>query len=113
WVKMGHEGVIACLNAGCNDLGGTLMNESITRAAGAAHGQETTPEEMHVLIHAADRTPRQRTTTYAAASAERIAAGLGAPELAQIVNTPLRKRQGGKANLVRNGDGRIGIVNLG
>ena len=52
WVKMGHEGVMACLNAGCNDLGGTLMNESITRAAGAAHGQETSPEEMHAMIHA-------------------------------------------------------------
>jgi FO synthase len=113
WVKMGHEGVIACLNAGCNDLGGTLMNESITRAAGAAHGQETTPEEMHALIYAANRTPRQRTTTYADASAERIAAGLGAPELAQIVNTPVRKREGGKAKFVRNGDGRIGLVNLG
>jgi len=113
WVKMGHEGVIACLNAGCNDLGGTLMNESITRAAGAAHGQETSPEEMHAMIRSANRTPRQRTTAYADASPERIAAGLGAPELAQIVNTPLRKRRGGKANFVRNGDGRIGAVNLG
>ena len=38
WVKMGHKGVNACLNAGCNDLGGTLMNESISRAAGTTHG---------------------------------------------------------------------------
>ena len=40
WVKMGHDGALACLSAGANDLGGTLMNESITRAAGAEHGQE-------------------------------------------------------------------------
>ncbi len=101
WVKMGHDGVIACLNAGCNDLGGTLMNESITRAAGAAHGQETSPEEMHTMIKAAQRRPHQRTTLYADASQERVAAGLGAPDLAEIVNTPPRKRQG-HANLIRN-----------
>jgi FO synthase len=112
WVKMGHEGVMACLNAGCNDLGGTLMNESITRAAGAAHGQETSPEEMHAMIHAAQRTPRQRTTLYQDASPERIAAGLGAGDLADIVNTPLRKRQG-RANLVRNETGGIPLVKLG
>jgi FO synthase len=112
WVKMGHQGVIACLNAGCNDLGGTLMNESITRAAGAAFGQETSPEEMHELIATAQRTPRQRTTAYQDASPDRIAAGLGAKELSEIVNTPLRKRHG-KATLIRNGtDGPIGVVNL-
>ena len=111
WVKMGHEGVVACLNAGCNDLGGTLMNESITRAAGAAHGQETSPEEMHAMIAAAQRRPRQRTTTYQDASPERIAAGLGAGDLIEIVNTPLRKRQG-RATLIRNGD-RDPIVKLG
>ena len=112
WVKMGHEGVIACLNAGCNDLGGTLMNESITRAAGAAHGQETSPEEMHAMIHAAQRQPRQRTTLYEDTSAERIAAGLGAGELTEIVNTPLRKRQG-RAVLVRNDAATIPIVKAG
>ena len=64
WVKMGPQGVKACLNAGVNDLGGTLMNESISRAAGAAHGQEMTPAAMHALIREAGRTPRQRTTLY-------------------------------------------------
>ncbi len=108
WVKMGHDGVIACLNAGCNDLGGTLMNESITRAAGAAHGQETSPEEMHAMITAAQRRPRQRTTLYADASQERIAAGLGAPDLAKIINTPPRKRQG-HATLVRNSSDGIAL----
>jgi len=112
WVKMGHEGVTACLNAGCNDLGGTLMNESITRAAGAAHGQETSPEEMHAMIRGASRQPRQRTTLYQDAPADRIAAGLGAGDLLEIVNTPLRKRQG-RANLVRNESPGIPIVKVG
>ena len=88
WVKMGHEGVKACLNAGANDLGGTLMNESITRAAGASHGQETSPEQMEAMIAACGRLPRQRTTAYGEVSAERMAAGRNAAELADIVNTP-------------------------
>ncbi|MCC7120129.1 MAG: 5-amino-6-(D-ribitylamino)uracil--L-tyrosine 4-hydroxyphenyl transferase CofH [Gammaproteobacteria bacterium] len=91
WVKMGHLGVAACLKAGVNDLGGTLMNESITRAAGAEHGQETGPREMMAMIDAAGRVPRQRTTTYEAVSAERIEAGLNAAELTDIVNTPPRR----------------------
>jgi len=64
WTKLGHEGVKACLKAGVNDIGGTLMNETITRAAGAAHGQETSPEEMEALIRSAGRNPRQRATNY-------------------------------------------------
>jgi FO synthase len=54
-----------CLNAGVNDLGGTLMDESISRAAGASHGQEMTPAAMDALIRSAGRTPRVRTTLYA------------------------------------------------
>ena len=50
WVKMGPEGAALCLNAGANDLGGTLMNESISRAAGTQHGQEFPPEAMEALI---------------------------------------------------------------
>ncbi len=46
WVKMGPQGAAACLEAGANDLGGTLMNESISRAAGTEHGQEFPPEAM-------------------------------------------------------------------
>lgn len=91
WVKMGHEGVVACLQAGCNDLGGTLMNESISRAAGTLHGQETSPEQMLAMIAAANRKPRQRNTRYGDASAERIAAGRAAAELTEIINTPARK----------------------
>ncbi len=64
WVKLGMEGAQAALQAGANDLGGTLMNESISRAAGAAHGQEMPPERMEEAIRAIGRTPRQRTTLY-------------------------------------------------
>ena len=91
WVKMGHEGLAACLNAGCNDLGGTLMNESISRAAGTSHGQETSPKRMAAMIEAAGRNPRQRTTIYRDASPERIAAGRVASELTEIINTPAHK----------------------
>ena len=65
WVKMGPEGVKACLRAGANDLGGTLMDESISRAAGASHGQEMAPANMEELIRSAGRRPRERTTLYA------------------------------------------------
>jgi FO synthase len=64
WVKMGLEGAKACLRAGVNDLGGTLMNESISRAAGASHGQEMAPAAMEELIYSAGRWPRERTTLY-------------------------------------------------
>jgi FO synthase len=64
WVKMGPDGAALCLEAGANDMGGVLMNESITRAAGAVHGQELRAEDLERLIRAAGRTPRQRTTGY-------------------------------------------------
>lgn len=64
WVKMGMVGVTACLSAGANDFGGTLMNESITRAAGARHGQEQTRERIVEAIRSSGRCPRQRTTLY-------------------------------------------------
>jgi len=95
WVKMGPEGAELCLRAGANDLGGTLMNESITRAAGAQHGQEMPAARMDALIRAAGRVPRQRTTLYADAPAERRAAALCAPELAPAVQTPARRRAPG------------------
>jgi FO synthase len=91
WVKMGVEGVRACLDAGVNDMGGTLMNESISRAAGAAFGQELPPEEMERVIRAMGRTPRQRTTTYRPAPEDRVIASFGAPPLEPIVLTPVRK----------------------
>jgi FO synthase len=91
WVKLGPEGAAACLNAGCNDMGGTLMNESISRAAGASFGQEMPPEAMEDLIRSLGRTPRQRTTLYKDAPADRKAASFGAPPLEEPINTPARK----------------------
>ncbi|PZC40119.1 MAG: FO synthase [Chloroflexi bacterium] len=64
WVKMGENGIKQLLLAGVNDLGGTLMNESITRAAGAEHGQEMAPDLMEKIITSSSRTPFQRTTLY-------------------------------------------------
>jgi FO synthase len=91
WVKMGSDGAAACLEAGANDLGGTLMNESITRAAGAVHGQEMPPESMEGLIRSLERRPRQRTTLYADAPAARRTASFGARPLAEPINTPARR----------------------
>jgi FO synthase len=64
WVKMGAAGAARCLDAGANDLGGTLMNESITRAAGGVHGQELDAAQLQALAHRIARPARQRTTLY-------------------------------------------------
>ena len=91
WVKMGRNGATACLQAGANDLGGTLMNESITRAAGALHGQEMSPEAMEALIRAIGRQPRQRTTLYAAVADDRASASFGAAPLLPLIETAARR----------------------
>jgi FO synthase len=90
WVKMGPRGAAACLDAGANDLGGTLMNESISRAAGTQHGQEFPPEAMEQLISSVGRTPQQRDTLYRPVAAERCKAAFGAPQLAPVVLAPYR-----------------------
>jgi len=64
WVKLGPAGVRAALCAGANDLGGTLMNESITRAAGAIHGQEMGAADLRALAAELGRIPARRTTLY-------------------------------------------------
>jgi FO synthase len=64
WVKCGLEGSREVLAAGANDLGGVLMNESISRAAGATHGQEVPPETMRATIRSIGRIPAERSTTY-------------------------------------------------
>jgi FO synthase len=66
WVKMGPEGAAVCLDAGANDLGGTLMNESITRAAGGVNGQELDAAKLQSLAAGIGRPTRQRTTLYGA-----------------------------------------------
>jgi FO synthase len=89
WVKLGPAGVAAALAAGVNDLGGTLMNESISRAAGAGWGQELTPEEMDELIRSAERVPRRRTTLYGDPPAEQVARSYGAAPVAEPLNPPV------------------------
>jgi FO synthase len=64
WVKLGADGAARLLQAGCNDVGGTLMGEIITRSAGASHGQEVTAEELESMIRSAGRVPSRRTTLY-------------------------------------------------
>ena len=64
WVKLGKEGALSCLNAGVNDMGGTLMNESISRAAGSIHGQEFEANRMENFIRSSERSPQLRNTVY-------------------------------------------------
>ena len=64
WVKLGKEGALSCLNAGVNDMGGTLMNESISRAAGSIHGQEFEANRMEEFIINSERRPQLRNTIY-------------------------------------------------
>ncbi|MBI2714507.1 MAG: 5-amino-6-(D-ribitylamino)uracil--L-tyrosine 4-hydroxyphenyl transferase CofH [Rhizobiales bacterium] len=89
WVKMGPDGVKVCLRSGANDLGGTLMDETITRSAGAAHGREMTPGTLEGIIRSIGRVPRQRSTLYADVPEERYRASFE-PERA----APASPRQG-------------------
>ena len=91
WVKMGPEGAAQCLNAGANDMGGTLMNESISRAAGTQHGQEFPPEAMEALIRSLGRVPQQRDTLYRPVERERRDASFAAAELQDVVLNAPRK----------------------
>lgn len=91
WVKLGPIGIRICLDGGVNDVGGTLMNESISRAAGSQHGQEMPPRSMETLIVSAGRIPRQRTTLYAPVPPDQHARALDPPPLTPTVQTPPRK----------------------
>jgi FO synthase len=82
WVKMGAQGAAVCLDAGANDLGGTLMNESITRAAGGVHGQELDAGKLQALAQGIGRPARQRTTLY------------GIPEEIRLAETRLQGLRG-------------------
>lgn len=64
WVKLGFETSLACLQAGANDFSGTLMEESISKAAGATLGEYVSPEEFRARIRSIGRVPAERTTTY-------------------------------------------------
>lgn len=91
WVKAGPAGAKMCLRAGANDLGGTLMNESISRAAGTQHGQEMPPMVMEHLASEVGRHVRQRTTLYGDVSESVRERGRSAPPLSPIVLTPPQK----------------------
>jgi FO synthase len=101
WVKLGNRGVQACLAAGVNDLGGTLMNESITRAAGATHGQENSPENLDAMIIAANRQPKHRTTLYGEVETSHIAQSYNAPELSPLVNDLTQRTSRKSEQLIR------------
>lgn len=88
WVKMGAKGAAVCLCAGANDLGGTLMNETITRSAGALHGEEMPPANMEKIICGVGRTPKQRTTLYGEVAETRRQASLKAGPLLPTVARP-------------------------
>jgi FO synthase len=64
WVKLGDQGTVSMLQGGCNDLGGTLMEETISRMAGSSHGSARTVSQLVAVATAAGRTARQRTTSY-------------------------------------------------
>jgi len=96
WVKMGEAGVVACLQAGANDLGGTLMNESITRAAGASFGQEWPPSRMEKIITGIGRVPRMRTTLYRDVAPERKQRAFQAAQLLDVENARAGKQQSSK-----------------
>ena len=106
WVKMGEQGVEALLNAGVNDLGGTLMNETITRAAGAVHGQEAAPDLMEARIRRAGRQPFQRNTLYGAADEQQRQRSHIAAPLEALVNTPAHKYERSK---LTSDDGLIAV----
>ena len=104
WVKLGVDGAEAALRAGANDLGGTLMNESISRAAGSVHGQELLPERMEETIAAIGRTPRQRTTLYGDPPPEQVRRSFGAPPLSEPRNPSVNDAGlGAPPRLVRPG----------
>ena len=79
WVKLGPEQCHQVLAGGVDDLGGTLMEETISRMAGSAYGSRKSIDDLEGMVRAAGRTPRQRTTAYGVVGAERHAAGRAGP----------------------------------
>lgn len=95
WTKLGIMGVKRCLSAGVNDLGGVLMNESISRAAGAGHGEELSPTRMEELAEAVGRPVRQRTTLYGPVDPVQRMRSYQAAALAPLVLGKSAKRASG------------------
>ncbi|MFD8701213.1 bifunctional FO biosynthesis protein CofGH [Kitasatospora sp. NPDC059648] len=90
WVKLGAEGAAEMLRSGANDLGGTLMEETISRMAGSAYGSYKSVRDLQAIAEAAGRPHRQRTTLYGEVPAERRAAALASdghlPELLPVLD---------------------------
>ena len=99
WVKLGRRGALEMLSAGANDLGGVLMNESITRAAGAAHGQMWIPKDIEHAIGLAGRMPLQRNTRYEPAVSQR-ADQLSGDAIRWVAHTPAGRYANPKYNPV-------------
>jgi len=91
WVKLGEAGVKVALQSGANDLGGTLMNESITRSAGAAHGEELAIDKLESIASSIGRKPWQRTTFYKAMPDAQIAKARTSDLLEPITLTDSKK----------------------
>ncbi len=96
WVKLGSAGALQALNAGANDLGGTLMNESITRAAGADHGQEWPAQDIEDQLQRAGRKARMRTTLYQDAPPSQRQKAFEAKPLIAVENLSAGKHQRSK-----------------
>ncbi len=107
WVKLGPTGAGLCLNAGANDLGGTLMNETITRSAGASHGQEFSPHRMDELITSLKKVPGQRSTLYGNVTEAQIKKSYDAPPIADVINNPVRKYDKKQSERVLNRPGLV------
>ncbi|MCM2427919.1 bifunctional FO biosynthesis protein CofGH [Streptomyces sp. RKAG337] len=90
WVKLGAEGAAEMLRSGANDLGGTLMEETISRMAGSSYGSYRSIQDLVAIAESAGRPSRQRTTLYGEVSGERRAAGLASdghlPELLPVLD---------------------------
>jgi FO synthase len=93
WVKLGTHAAAACLQAGANDLGGTLMNESISRAAGNEHGEELPAQRMEALIDGIGRRAEQRTTLYRPVDSRRRELSFAAAPLTPVRYTPVSAPQ--------------------
>ncbi len=85
WVKLGPEQCHQVLAGGVDDLGGTLMEETISRMAGSAHGSRKSVEDLEAMVRAVGRTPRQRTTVYGVVDAERHQAARAGRSLLPLV----------------------------
>jgi FO synthase len=89
WVKLGEEACQAVLQGGVNDLGGTLMEETISRMAGANNGSYKTISQLEAMVEPLGRPLRQRTTSYGTPSPDRVVAARASDGVAQAVRNPL------------------------